>query len=89
MSGILFDKKPLKVEPWHQNILYEKSSITVVPIWVKLPKLGLTYWNETTSSNIVGYLGTVLTVGNATLIKSRSIYARVLVEMNVSEGFPR
>ena len=36
---------------------------------------------------IAGYLGTVLKVDNATLTKTRLMYARVLVYMNVTEGF--
>ena len=37
---------------------------------------------------IAGYLGSVLKVDNATLTKTRLMYARVLVDMNVTEGFP-
>ena len=37
---------------------------------------------------IVGYLGNVLKVDKATLTKTRMMYARVLVDMNVADGFP-
>lgn len=37
---------------------------------------------------IVGYLGTVLKVDIATLTKSRMMYARVLVDMSLADGFP-
>lgn len=65
-----------------------KSSITVVPVWVKLPKLALVYWNDATSGNLVGYLGTVLKIDTTTLTKSHLMFFGVLVGMNVSEGFP-
>ena len=41
MNGILFDKKPFIVKPWHPKISNEKSSITAVLVWVKLSKLAL------------------------------------------------
>lgn len=37
---------------------------------------------------IVGYLGTCLKVDNVTNTKSRLMFARVLVDMNVADGFP-
>ena len=43
MNGILFDKKPFIVKPWCPNISYEKSSLTSVPVWVKLPALDVMY----------------------------------------------
>lgn len=46
------------------------------------------YWSERALQSIAGYLGTVLKVDQATLTKSRLMYARILVDMNVAEGFP-
>ena len=37
--------------------------------------------------DIVGYLGTVLKVDYATITKSRKLYARVFVNMNIAAGF--
>lgn len=36
----------------------------------------------------MGYLGKVLKINNATLTKTRLMYARVLVDMNLADGFP-
>ncbi|CAO2840939.1 unnamed protein product [Amaranthus hypochondriacus] len=87
MNGILFDKKPFIVEPWTSSISYEKSSLTKIPVWVKLPKLDIRYWTEDMLRIIVGYLGTLLKIHNATVTKSRMMFARVLVDMNVEDGF--
>ena len=46
MKGILFDKKRFIVKPWCPNISYEKSSLTSVPVWVKLPTLDVMYWSD-------------------------------------------
>ena len=88
MNGILFDKKPFIVKPWYPNISYEKSSLASIPVWVKLPNLDVIYWTENILKQIVGYLGNVLKVDNATLTKSRMMYARVLVDMTLADSFP-
>lgn len=88
MNGILFDKKPFIFKPWFPKISYDKASLSTVPVWVKLPKLDVRYWSEKDLHSIAGYLGKVLKVDQATLTKSRLMYARVLVDMNVLEGFP-
>lgn len=89
MNGILFDRKPFIVRPWSSSISYEKSSLTRIPVWAKLPQLDVRYWTEDMLRTIVGYLGTMLKVDSATLSKSRMMFARVLVDMNVEDGFPK
>lgn len=45
------------------------------------------YWNESLLKHIVGYLGNnVLKIDNATLTKSKMLYARVLVDMTLADG---
>lgn len=46
------------------------------------------YWNDDILRKIVGYLGHVLKIDNATLTKDRMLYARVLVDMKLADGFP-
>lgn len=87
MSGVLFDKKPFIVKPWTPSISYEKSSLSRIPIWVKLPKFDVRYWTEAMLCTIVGYLGTLIKVDNATITKSRMMFARVMIDMNVEDGF--
>lgn len=87
MNGILYDKKPFIVKPWFSKISYDKASLIMVSVWVKLPKLDVMYWSEGALKSIAGYLVKVLKVDNSTLTKSRLMYARVLVDINISEGF--
>ena len=89
MNGILFDKKPFIVKPCYPNISYEKSSLISIPVWVKLPNLDVWYWTESMLRKIVGYLDNVLKMDNATLTKARMLYARVLVDMSLVDGFPK
>lgn len=88
MNGILFDKKPFIVKPWSPYMSYEKASLTSVPVWVKLPALNIRYWSENVLRQIAGYLGVVLKIDNATITKTRLMYARVLIDMTISDGFP-
>ena len=59
-----------------------------MPIWIKLPKFNVSYWGEDTLRKIVGYLGQLIKVDTTTLNKDRMWYARVLVDMDINEGFP-
>lgn len=88
MNGTFFYRKPFVVKPWSTNISFEKSSLTTIPVWAKLPKLNLRYWTDSMLKRIAGYLGLVFKVDEATLSKTRMSFARVLVEMIVEEGFP-
>ena len=87
INDVLFDKKAFIMKPWFLKILYEKSSFSTIPICVNLPKLDVMYWTERALKTIAGYLGKVLKVDNATLTKIRMMYARVLFDMNIFEGF--
>lgn len=88
MNGFLFDRKPFVVKPWSTNISFAKPGLTIIPVWAKLHQLNLRYWTDSMLKRMAGYLGVVLKVDEATLLKSRKSFARVLVQMNVEEGFP-
>lgn len=52
---------------------------------VKFSILDFMYWNENLLKQIVGYLGIVLKIDNATLTMSRLMYAS---DMTLADGFP-
>ena len=87
VTRLLFDKKSFIIKPSDANMCHEKSSITTMPIWVKLPKFNVRYWGESTLRNIVGYLSQ-LKIENVTLKIERMWYAQVIVDMDINEGFP-
>ena len=86
MSGILFDKKSFIIKPWKVKISLEKEDLSTIPIWVHLPALAMQYWGERCIRKIAGLLGNVLKLDNATKNKDRLMYARALVEMDISNG---
>lgn len=83
-NDILFDKKSFIVKPWSKNISYEKESITTIPVWVRFPGLSMHYWADKSLKLIVGMLGRVIQIDNATKNKNRMQFARVLVELDVN-----
>lgn len=86
-SGILFDNKPFIVKPWKPSMSCEKDNLSSLPIWVKFPALDVMYWGEKCLTKIAGMLGTMLKPDGMTSVKGRMMYARVLIEMNVANGF--
>lgn len=43
MNGVLFDKKPFLVKPWTKHLSYDKNDLSSVPIWIRFPKLDVSY----------------------------------------------
>ena len=76
MSDILLNKKPFIVKSWKVKISLEKEDLATIPIWVHLPALPMEYWGERCIRKIVGLLGNVIKVDNATKNKDRLMYAR-------------
>ncbi|XP_059281206.1 uncharacterized protein LOC132034885 [Lycium ferocissimum] len=60
-----------------------------MPLWVKFPTLPMIYWGPRTLGNIASRLGNPLFADECTTKKSRVSYARVLVDMDVTQELPR
>ena len=76
MSGILFDMKLFIIKPRKVKMSLEKEDLATISIWVHLPALPMEYWGERCIRKIVGLLGNVIKVDNATKNKDRLMYAR-------------
>jgi len=59
-----------------------------VPVWVKLPGLHLSLWNKVTLEKVLSFVGKPLATDKLTASKERLAYARVLVEMEISDTVP-
>ena len=75
------------MKPWSKNDSYEKENITTIPVWVRFPSLSMHYWGDRCLSMIARMLGKVIRIHNVTHNKDRMQFARVLVELNIKEGF--
>ncbi|XP_062089105.1 uncharacterized protein LOC133795667 [Humulus lupulus] len=88
-DGILhFDRKPVIIRPWSANLSAIRL-VRSVPLWIRLPDLGLQYWGSKCLSALVSTLGKPIMVDKFTRERSRIQLARVLVEMEVIDNPPR
>ncbi|XP_062089269.1 uncharacterized protein LOC133795830 [Humulus lupulus] len=87
-NGIVqFDKKPVIVRPWTQD-LDTIRLVRSVPLWIRLPNLGLQYWGKKCLSALVSIIGKPIMVDKFTKDRSMIRYARVLVEMEITDDPP-
>ncbi|XP_062080942.1 uncharacterized protein LOC133785744 [Humulus lupulus] len=88
-NGVLqFDRKPVIVRPWSSNLDAVKL-IRSVPLWIRLHDLGLQYWGNKCLSALVSTVGKPIMVDQHTRDRTRIQFARVLVEMDITDAPPR
>lgn len=82
-----FDSKPMIVKPWSVDMDMEKEEIKSVPIWIQLI-LNFKYWGEKSLFKIVSQLGKPIKRDAATVSRDKLQYARVLVDMPITQKLP-
>ncbi|XP_062114012.1 uncharacterized protein LOC133825027 [Humulus lupulus] len=88
-NGVLqFDRKPVIIRPWIADLSAIRL-IRSVPLWIRLHDLGLQYWGSKCISALVSTIGKPLLVDKFTRERSRIQFARVLVEMEITDNPPR
>ncbi|XP_062080440.1 uncharacterized protein LOC133785203 [Humulus lupulus] len=83
-----FYRKPVIVRPWTTD-LNAICLIRSVPLWIRLHDLGLQYWGSNCLSALVSTIGKPIMVDKFTQERTRVQFARVLVEMELSDNPPR
>lgn len=84
-----FQGHPLILTPWKPEMNLEDLHTDVVPVWVKFSDLHFSLWNPPTLSKMASYLGTPIKTDKLTAVKGKLDYARMLIEMRVSESVPK
>ncbi|XP_062104336.1 uncharacterized protein LOC133815521 [Humulus lupulus] len=88
-AGVLhFDRKPVIVKPWSTDLDTLKV-VKSVPVWIRLPGLGLQYWGTKCLSALMSTIGVPILVDKVTKDRSMMQFARVLVEIELSEDLPK
>ncbi|XP_062085752.1 uncharacterized protein LOC133791859 [Humulus lupulus] len=88
-AGVLhFDRKPVIVKPWSADLDTLKA-VKSVPVWVRLPGLGLQYWGTKCLSALMSTIGVPILVDKVTKDRSMMQFSRVLVEIELSEDLPK
>uniref|UniRef100_A0A803PAS3 DUF4283 domain-containing protein n=1 Tax=Cannabis sativa TaxID=3483 RepID=A0A803PAS3_CANSA len=74
-----------------RNLVLEEalSLVKSVPLWIRLYDLGLQYWGTKCLSALVSTLGKPIMTDKVTKERSMVKFARVLVEMDISDEHPR
>ncbi|XP_062086251.1 uncharacterized protein LOC133792368 [Humulus lupulus] len=88
-SGVVhFDRKPVLLRPWSTD-LDKMRLIKYVPVWIRLPNLGLQYWGLKSLSALLSTIGKPMMVDKVTREKSMVKFARVLVDVEISDQVPQ
>lgn len=77
--------RPVIVNAWEAGFNFEKEIMKVIPLWVQLPNLPLNCWRMNSLSRIGSILGTPLFADECTTNQNRISYARMLVEIDVTQ----
>ncbi|XP_062114236.1 uncharacterized protein LOC133825289 [Humulus lupulus] len=87
--GVLkFDRKPVIIKPSTTDLNTLKL-VQSVPLWIHLHDLGLQYWGNKSLSALVSTVGKPIMVDQHTRYRTRIQFARVLVEMDITDSLPR
>ncbi|XP_074299069.1 uncharacterized protein LOC141630092 [Silene latifolia] len=84
----LFDSKPVIIKPWKEDISLEREEVKSVPTWVRLHRLPLKFWGQSLPK-LAGAIGSHIQNDAGTDTKTRLGYARVMVEVQVNQKFPK
>ncbi|CAK8531500.1 unnamed protein product [Lathyrus sativus] len=77
--------RPTLLREWKPDFSMNKDMLRTIPLWVKLPQLSLHLWGERSLSKIGSAIGTPLVTNECTTNKLRVSYARILVEIDVTQ----
>ncbi|XP_062114732.1 uncharacterized protein LOC133825855 [Humulus lupulus] len=88
-TGVIhFDRKPVVLRPWTTD-LDSVRMVKSVPVWIRLNGLGLQYWGKKSLSALVSTIGKPIMVDKVTQSRDMVKYARVLVDMEISDHPPK
>ena len=80
--------KTLILRKWKPGMQPLDLSLTEIPIWIKILRLPLEYWNSKCLSYIASGVGKPLFANANTKSNTRLGFARVFVEVDVNAQFP-
>lgn len=76
---------PMLLRKRKLGINLKQDMLRTLPIWAKLPQLPLHLWGAKSLSKIGSVLGTPMVTDECTANELRVSYARILVEVNVTQ----
>lgn len=76
---------PMVLKDWNPEFDFKRDMLCTLPVWVKLPNLPLYLWGTKSLGKIGSALGNPLFTDECTANKLRVSYARILVEIDVTQ----
>ncbi|XP_062075064.1 uncharacterized protein LOC133779080 [Humulus lupulus] len=87
-AGVVhFDRKPVLLRPWSTD-LETLRVVNSVLVWMRSPNIGLQYWGLKSLSALVSTIGKPMMMDRVTKEKSMVKFARVLVEVEITDRLP-
>ncbi|KAK4713244.1 hypothetical protein R3W88_019151 [Solanum pinnatisectum] len=81
----MMSSRPVIVKAWCPNFNFNNEVLRMIPLWVKLPNLPLNCWGKDSLSRIGSRLGRHLYADECTSCIDRISFARILVEMDITQ----
>ena len=76
---------PMVLKDWSPEFNFNRDMLCTLPIWVKLPQLPLHMWDAESLGKIGSVIGKPLFTNECTANKLMISYARILVEIDVTQ----
>lgn len=78
-----FDRKPVVIVPWQENM--ELKLVQQTNVWIQFPSLPLKYWGTENLCRLASQVGVPIDIDEMTLRKDRGQFARVQVQVEIKE----
>ncbi|XP_059306326.1 uncharacterized protein LOC132057742 [Lycium ferocissimum] len=79
------NNKPIILKMWNPHFDINEEFLNEIPLWIKFPKLPVSYWSTDSLGKIASILGVPLFTDECTLKRTRISFARILVEVNITK----
>ncbi|XP_016512276.1 uncharacterized protein LOC107829318 [Nicotiana tabacum] len=83
-----FNSRPMVLKDCDPDFQIQNESMRIVPVWVNLPGLPVQCWAEENLGRIASLLGKPICTDKLTTECERISYARILVEMDITQPLP-
>ncbi|XP_058746350.1 uncharacterized protein LOC131619250 [Vicia villosa] len=80
---------PMLLRDWKPGFNLKEDMLRTIPVWGKLPQLPLHLWGPRSLSKIGSAIGTPLVTNECTAKKLRISYAKLLVEIDITQELPK
>ena len=85
----MLNNRPMIIKAWSPDFNFHDEMLRIIPLWVRLPNLPLSYWSMDSLSRIGSMVGVPLYADECTTHQKRISFARLLIEVDVTKPLPQ